>query len=173
MDYEKVKQDASKRRQELSTRLEQIQNERARLSEESQKIQRELTGLDELLESIEYMSGSDLPPDLEPLGFSDQIRGIYQRATEPLTPVEIRDQLLQKGVTGSSARNLLISIHTVITREGEKGNLESAQKDGKNAHVWKGPRRFPRYALRRRQAFAGTGPSGAPNSPASTILKKR
>jgi hypothetical protein len=66
----------------------------------------------------------------------------------------------------------LISVHTVIAREEEKGNLKPAQKGGKTAHVWKGPRRFPRYKLRGRQAFAGTGAYGAPNSLANTILKK-
>jgi hypothetical protein len=172
MDYEKLKQDATRRRQELAARQEKIQKEKALLSEESQRIQRELAGLDELLESIEFMTSPDIPPDLEPLGFSDQIRAIYQGATEPLTPVEVRDLLLQKGVTGSSSRNLLISVHTVITREQERGNLETVSKGGKTAYTWKGPRRFPRYRLRKRQAFVGTGLYGAPNSLANTILEK-
>jgi hypothetical protein len=156
MDYAKIIQDANRRKQELSDRQQQIQSQRTVLDQESQNIQRELAGLDELLESIDLMTNPDIPPDLEPLGFTDQIRVILQGASGPLTTKEIRSLLMAKGITGSSARNLLISVYTVITREKDKGNIERVEKDGKTAWVWKGIRRFPRTRSSRMRAFAGS-----------------
>jgi hypothetical protein len=157
MNYEKTKQDAISRKQELTERQKQLAAEKATLDKESEQIQRELIGLDELLETIEFMTNEAIAPDLEPVGFTEQIRVIFQETTSPLTAVQIRDILLEKGVTGSSPKNLLISVHTIIAREKE--NLETVNMDGKNAYLWKGIRRFPRMRTARMRAFIGQGTS--------------
>jgi len=157
MNYEKTKQDAISRKEVLTERQKQIAAKKATLDKESEQIQRELIGLDELLETIEFMTNEAIAPDLEPVGFTEQIRAIFQETTSPLTAVQIRDILLEKGITGSSPKNLLISVHTIIARE--KDNLETVNTDGKNAYLWKGVRRFPRMRTARMRAFTGQGTS--------------
>lgn len=153
MDYEKIKREATNRKQELTKRQAQITKEKTDLDDESEKLRLELIGLDELLESIEFIQNPEIPPDLEPLGFTEQVGSIFQGTTEALTPVEVRDLLLAKGVTGSSKKNLLIGVYTVIARH--KDNLEATTKNGKRAYTWKGVRRFPRTRADRMRNFVG------------------
>jgi hypothetical protein len=155
MNYEKTKQDAISRKQILIERQKQIAAKKTTLDKEGEAIQRELIGLDELLETIEFMTNEAIPASLEPVGFTEQIRAIFQETTEPLTATQIRDILLERGITGSSPKNLLISVHTIIAREKE--HLETVNVDGKNAYLWKGIRRFPRLRTARMRAFTGHG----------------
>jgi hypothetical protein len=157
MDYKNIKQVAEKRRDTLEERRGAIDKQLLELHAEKQKIQRELAGLDEMLESIEFVINPDIPPDLESVGLTDQVRAIYQGSTAPLTPVEVRDLLLQSGVSASSAKNLLISVHTVISRELERETMKPVDRNGKPAYEWQGPRRFARTEAReaKRRAFIG------------------
>src|SRR5262249_45229340 len=52
-----------------------------------------------------------------------------------LFPTQIRDELVAKGTKGSSPKNLLISIHNVLSRN-EK-SLDVKEVDGRYAYKWK------------------------------------
>ncbi|HEY7403843.1 MAG TPA: hypothetical protein VIB39_09990 [Candidatus Angelobacter sp.] len=57
-----------------------------------------------------------------PMGFTDAIRRLFRIHKTPLTPPEIRTDLLKIGL-GQNQVNLLSSIHTVLRRMVEGGEI--------------------------------------------------
>ena len=150
MDYAQSKIEAIQERERLLQRKQAIADEKSRLDRENGEIERQLYGLEQIVEGFEFLS-SDIPPELEKPGFTEQIRRILQQTIAPLTAVEIRDELLAGGVEHSSAKNLLISVHTVLGRL--ESDLKKSEKGGKSAYAWK-------HTVRRRHHF----PSGRPGT---------
>lgn len=136
MDYNKTREDAAKRKQELITRQEQIRTDKSKLDHEMEQIKLELIGLDQILEGLEYME-SGPPPDLEPVGFTDKIKHILQTTNVHLLPTQIRDALMNLGETGSSMKNLLIAVHSILARL--EPFLATKEVSGKTAYKWKEP----------------------------------
>jgi hypothetical protein len=96
---------------------------RARLDQEIRKLRDSLKALGELC-------GAD-PQELDKLllseGFSaDPIRRLFQIHKSPLHPTDIRENLLKMGI-GREQVNLLSSIHTVLRRMVEGGEIEKTQ----------------------------------------------
>jgi hypothetical protein len=60
------------------------------------------------------------------LGFTDSIRRIFRTQNAPLNPTKIRSNLLKMGI-GREQVNLLASIHTVLRRLVESGEIEKAE----------------------------------------------
>jgi hypothetical protein len=56
-------------------------------------------------------------------GFTDAIRRLFRLHQTALSPIEIRDRLLKMSV-GVDQVNLLSSIHTVLRRMAEAGEIE-------------------------------------------------
>ena len=56
-------------------------------------------------------------------GFTDAIRRLFRIHRTPLSPTEIRDDLLKIGI-GRDQVNLLSSIHTVLRRMVEGGEIK-------------------------------------------------
>jgi len=139
-----IKEDAERRKKDLHLRLAQIPEEKQKLDDEVQSIKRELIGLDQVLDGLEVMTSGPVPtPD--PAGFTDKIRKLLSDTSVPLVPTQIRDALEQAGVTATSSKNLLISVHTVLDRIDAE--LEKIQReDGKIAYKRKMPWTFPSYA---------------------------
>jgi len=69
-------------------------------------------------QEIERLVGSDLK-----LGFTDAIRRQFDVHQRPLSPTEVRDALLKNGI-GRGQRNLLASIHTVLRRMVQAGEIK-------------------------------------------------
>jgi hypothetical protein len=57
------------------------------------------------------------------MGFTDAIRRLFRIHQKALSPPEIRDDLLKIGI-GKNQVNLLSSIHTVLRRMAEAGEIE-------------------------------------------------
>jgi hypothetical protein len=139
MNYAQSQQDAIRMKEELLKRREELALEKERLDRVNGDIERQLIGLERVLEGLEFLS-NDVPPEIEQPGFTEQIRKILQQTRIPLTAVEIRDALLEAGVKHSSAKTLLISVHTVLGRL--KSDLKESEKDRKAAYIWKHTRRY-------------------------------
>lgn len=77
-----------------------------------------------------------------------------------LLPVEIRDELMKHGYKGSTPKNLLINVHTTLTRL--KDDLEEIQKGGKTAFRSKTPIEPGRVAQTLAQKFLMQQPSTLP-----------
>ncbi|OAI57613.1 hypothetical protein AYO50_01245 [Acidobacteria bacterium SCGC AG-212-P17] len=135
MDYEKTRQDLISRRREISERQKAIIGERASLDKEYQELQQELVSVDHMLEGLSFLQPGSTPPDFEDLGFGQKVEVIMKQTPIHLFPTQIRDELVDKGTKGSSPKNLLISIHNVLSRI-EK-SLDVKEIDGRSAYKWK------------------------------------
>lgn len=138
MDINKTREEVDKERETLITRLEQIFAQREQLQSEEDQIMRQLSGLDQITEGLDFMSGSTGLPDLEPVGFTDRIRKILSETKEPLLPTQIRELLVAQGQTASSAKNLLINVHTVLSRI--ESEIKKVKIAGKIAYISKNPK---------------------------------
>lgn len=154
MDYEKTRQDLISRRREISERQKAIIGERASLDKEYQELQQELVSVDHMLEGLSFMQPGSTPPDFEDLGFGQKVEVILKQTPIHLFPTQIRDELVDKGTKGSSPKNLLISIHNVLSRI--ERSLDVKEVDGRSAYKWKeSPPAQNRYA-----ELAGANPGG-------------
>jgi len=115
MDYNKTRAEAERRKAELLKRQQQIPLDKQKLDGEMEQIKRQLIGIEQILDGLAFMD-SDVFPDYEPTGFTDSIRKILSETNLPLVPMQIRDALEAKGITGSSSKNLLINVHKVLER---------------------------------------------------------
>ena len=61
-----------------------------------------------------------------PMGFTDAIRRLFRIHKTSLSPMEIRDHLLKMAI-GVGQVNLLSSIHTVLRRMSEAGEIEKTE----------------------------------------------
>jgi hypothetical protein len=137
MDYNKTRTEAEARKQSLLVRLKEIPSEKTKLDEEIDQIKRELIGIDQILDGLAFMD-SNIPPDFEPVGFTDNVRKILSETLVPLVPTQIRDALEAKGITGSTSKNLLINVHKVLERiESELDKTTTTE--GKTAYKRKLP----------------------------------
>lgn len=59
-------------------------------------------------------------------GFTEAIRRLFRIHQTPLSPPEIRDDLVKMGI-GVGQVNLLSSIHTVLRRMAEAGEIEKTE----------------------------------------------
>jgi hypothetical protein len=74
-----------------------------------------------------------------PLGITDACR-LVLRGGLPMTPLEIRDRLLEIGVDLTVYTNDLSAIHTVLKRLNESGEIRLVPRpSGKNAYLWQAP----------------------------------
>jgi len=162
MDYSQTKEDAFRKREELLRRQEAIASEKDQLNKENGEIERQLLGLDEVLEGLEFLT-SDVPPEEETIGFTERIRRILQRASSPLTAVEIRDILATEAANKTSQKTLLISVHTVLGRIAS--DLKKSEKNDKPAYIWKHVGRRAHFARPFRTGLHSAGAAALAGEP--------
>jgi len=107
------------------------------LQGEGFEVQREMIGIDNALEAMDFVKQEDdveYVENTEAPGFTEQIKQILVQSNMPLLPTQIRDALLTAGHKGSSLKNMLISVHAVLRRL--EPFLEEAQIDGRRAYRW-------------------------------------
>lgn len=104
------------------------------------RLNQEIHKLRETLRALGDLCGAD-PEEIDKLllvegfaidspgGFTNAIRRMFKIHKTPLTPVEIRDDLLRIGI-GRGQVNLLSSIHTVLRRMAEGGEIRKTD-DGR------------------------------------------
>ncbi|HEY1939950.1 MAG TPA: hypothetical protein VGJ33_18625 [Candidatus Angelobacter sp.] len=100
---------------------------RARLEGEIRKLRDSVKALGELCgaepdEVAKLLLSEGFTADSR-LGFTDAIRRLFQMNKSPLHPTEIRENLLKIGI-GREQVNLLSSIHTVLRRMAEAGEIQ-------------------------------------------------
>ena len=171
-DHEQMRNEIGAKRQILLGRQKEIEREKVALEQEALNIQQQLVGLDYMLEGLQFMVTGGPPPDLEQLGFTDKVALIFEKANTPLFPTQVRDELLQIGVKGSSTKNLLISVHNAINRLLQD-SLQEIPMEGRSAYKWKEGAPSVAVPLRRRtfadivlaNEYAPVDPIGPPPPP--------
>ena len=106
------------------------------LGEKRRDIDRRLSHLAQTIGTLSRLLG--LSPTV-PLGLTDACR-LVLRAGLPMTPIEVRDRLLEIGVDLTVYVNDLSAIHTVLKRLNESGEIRLVPRaSGKNAYLWQAP----------------------------------
>jgi hypothetical protein len=163
MDTAEYKAMVKKIRAELESleiRQEEIERQIARLKQA-------LIGLTPLAQEDVRIPGIDmtlLSAEIDAMSITDAARQILQASAKPLSPIELKQKLAEMGKDLSGQKNVMASVHSLLKRLTEAGQIESA--DSGLTYQWRGIRRFPRLG-----ANAGAA-SGAPNSLASAVARK-
>ena len=106
------------------------------LGVQRREIDRRLAHLAQSIGTLSRLLG--LVPTV-PLGLTDACR-LVLRGGLPMTPVEIRDRLLEIGVDLTVYTNDLSAIHTVLKRLNESGEIRLVPRPaGKSAYLWQAP----------------------------------
>lgn len=145
MDYGKTQVQIEARRQELFRKLSEIEKQRAHLDEEYEKAQRELLALIQMRSGAEIALGQAEVPCPPIPGLTEHIRNVLLASPVPLTPTDIRRSCLEVGIRGSSRKNLLIAVHSILKRFGY--DVKRVQVKGKSAYVAR-----PGLKLRQKQS---------------------
>jgi hypothetical protein len=136
IDYRKLVTDIRKEIELLEVQHEDISRRLARLRQS-------LIGLAPLAEEqeqefnsgAEALAGFSLKGLLVDMTITDSARQILQAAPNPLSPVQIKDQLIGMGKDFSGHKNMMASIHSLIKRLVESAEIET--KDNGLTYSWK------------------------------------
>lgn len=107
----------------LRSVLAHAQGELARLLEQRAALDVTIHELQNKIRHVARMVGVRVDDPIQQLGLTDAIRYVIQHAGTPLTPVQVRDELLKRYCSPEDYRNLLASVHTVIKRLARVGEI--------------------------------------------------
>lgn len=83
------------------------------------------------------MQGMKMPAGSEPEGLTGSCRAVLRSAPEPLSPLEVKEQLDAMGFDWSSYSSPISALHTVLKRLVKRGQALAADSDGKVRYCWK------------------------------------
>ncbi len=127
--------------------LQRMTEERHQLEIKIAKQKKRIAALAELANSDE---ASPAPVGLVD-GITDAVRTVFQGAEKPLNPAQVRDRAQALGV--GRQQNLLASVHTVIRRLLEAGEIEPlGDLDVGGGYRWKTERALETALARFKQA---------------------
>jgi hypothetical protein len=70
-------------------------------------------------------------------GLTELCRSVLKTADGPLTAMEVRQVLKEKGYDFSRFSSPLAAIHTILKRLWEMGEVDRTKKNQKSAYIWK------------------------------------
>ncbi len=116
-----------------ASELERVIKERLEFEREIEDRDRQIAALNQTIRAIAPLIGEKPPemaldPELAASGMTDCVRAILSKATEPVTASEIRESLESLGFDMKSYSNPLATIHTVLRRLTESGEVESTHE---------------------------------------------
>lgn len=119
--------------------LEKLTEEREEIDRKISRLKQAIVGLAPLAEEAGPMVGvtSILARSFAEAGMTDAIREILSSSQKPLTPLEVKERLLQMKPSASAQSNIMASIHTVLKRLVPKEATSSTSKEGDVVYAWK------------------------------------
>jgi hypothetical protein len=125
--------------------LDETQKELRDLLAQRAEIDRRIVGLGQVIKGLKTLGET---PEIEdetitsPLaglesgqGFTNAIRHIIRNSPNPITAMEIRDELEAGGYSGPTPKHTLISVYTVIGRLKDKEEIAEVMRSGKPAYA--------------------------------------
>ncbi len=139
--------------------LEAARSDLEAAMEQREEIEKKISGLKQTIIALTRLTGSNKATlyglgahFFEDLGITDQCREVIRTAGKPMTPVEVRDQLVRMGLNPDKYTNIMASVHRILKRlEESKEIFKVTREDGQTAYR---QRIVYRRKLRQR-AFAG------------------
>lgn len=114
--------------------LERVQKHKLALGQELEQCDKQIAALIQTMRAMAPLVGEEAPElpvsDAEMIsgGMTDCVRAILKKAAEPLTASEIRESLEAIGFDMNSYSNPLATIHTVLRRLAESGEVETTHE---------------------------------------------
>ncbi|MFZ0799466.1 MAG: hypothetical protein WAM98_16910 [Terriglobales bacterium] len=107
----------------------------------AEKAEKAIVELRQTISALQRLCGESEFVEEDALGLTDAIRMAFRTADRDMSAHDVREQMEKMGYAGRWG-NLLASIHTVIKRLHEKGELQAAGNlNGRDMYNWKkGPR---------------------------------
>lgn len=134
-DYKKILEQAKKD-------LLGAQEEMGECLEQQEQIEKKITALRQTVTALSRMLDEDFVEE-DAMGLTDAIRLVFQNKEQSgtLIPTEVRDALAVHGFNLKKYGNVMASVHSVITRLADRGEiiLAGTRADGKAAYRWKWP----------------------------------
>jgi hypothetical protein len=131
-----------------SQRLHKLVAKREKLNAEIERISELLTANANFLpaeqKAEQLLQLEQLVAD--PPGFTDSVRQVLRaNRWAEATPIAVRDMLAKAGFNLSAYTNPLASIHTILKRLAERGEVTASMNDGQVCYRWKAdaPRKEP------------------------------
>ncbi|MDQ2975900.1 MAG: hypothetical protein M3R69_10895 [Acidobacteriota bacterium] len=138
---------------ELLAELENIEQRRDEIDSRVADVKKGVLALGSLCGEQPWVKYPDLFPDMSlfaSAGLTPSIRTILSRPpADWVTPVGVRDALKDVGYQGKST-NVLPSVHTVLKRLVDAGEVESDSREGRTWYRWKGGAVVPEVPTLRR-----------------------
>jgi hypothetical protein len=103
--------------------LDNHQGDLERLLEERTRLDERILQLQNKIRHVASMVDVTVDDPIQQLGLTDAIRYVIQHARKPMTPVDVRDELLKRYCDPEDYRNLLASVHTVMKRLERAGAI--------------------------------------------------
>jgi hypothetical protein len=117
--------------------LEAAIDEYERLKAEREQIETRLAQLRQTIGALAPLCELPRPEDL---GLTDACRSVLRARFGPLTPVQVKDDLVTMGLDLSTYSNPLASIHAVLKRLAGAGEVIRLKTRGKKTvYAWKRP----------------------------------
>jgi hypothetical protein len=122
--------------QNAKAELARIKRETLALQAQIEDRDKQAAALTQTMKALAPLIGEQPPPDVQIApdaetpsgGMTDCVRAILKKAVEPLTASEIRESLEVFGFDMKSYSNPLATIHTVLRRLGESGEVETTHE---------------------------------------------
>ena len=137
--------------------LDAARVELERLEEQREEMDNRITQLKQTIVSLATLCNdkailAKLAKLVEAAGITDNCREVLRTSDFALSALEVKDRLLKLGLDASKYTNLLASIHAVLKRLAESGEVRTVQlEDGSTAYKW---RRW-RFDSQKRPVFIG------------------
>jgi hypothetical protein len=121
-------------KQDLGHAVEELGETQAKTEE----LETQIADLRQVVAVLSKLCGEEMVEIEDALGLTDSIRKVMRSSNEALTAQAVRLRLEADGFNTRKYGNLLASIHTVLKRLAEKGQIAPAgtTADGKAAFKW-------------------------------------
>jgi hypothetical protein len=138
-----VYENAAKRLAELRAERDTGEAQLEELSREILRFEQVLTSLQPITSdgNVQFKAGIRVEGIAE-MGLADACREILKQGTSYRTARGIRDSLAASGYALEQHTNPLASIHGVLKRLAESGDVEQLESEGKTRYRWKGQTRL-------------------------------
>jgi hypothetical protein len=141
----------------IRAELESLEIQQEDIERRIARLKQALIGLIPLSEPpANSLIAAELVSYMESTTLTDAARQILQAAKAPLSPIEIKQQLINMGKDLSDQKNVMASVHSLLKRLVESGEIET--KDNGLTYRWKWRR--PHGGIRRRGPAYDSGMRG-------------